>query len=458
MKIRKLWFLLTIFINQSLNAQQLTPAQVEQAKKLLSYAVESYFYNLQNMLDIKQSVEDRQQKYANAFAALFDKPENPNCHVSDFEPQRALGVSYSAFDYAKKMIQSYPEGAKVIWIATNQITEPVWEGGVFQIQIQLTKEIEGYFQKKILHDRQHHLTFYFRFQQASNDSITNFKLLNVGFSLGELQPFEPELVYIPGGEFMMGSQQPEGEDDEWPQHLVKVNSFYMGKYEVTNKEYAFFLNEMGNQTTLGFLWIDLNGEDHGDRCRIEYKNNEYVVQRGYENYPVAFVSWYGAVAYANWLSKKTGKNYRLPTEAEWEYAAGNGSKHTRFSWGDTKPQGKNGGNVADESAKKKFNWSVFIGYDDGYVFAAPVGRYHPNEFGLYDMTGNVWEWCSDWYQWDYYKISPYDNPKGAASGTSRVKRGASFHNAAMVCRVANRGSNPPNYTNHNLGFRLVLEP
>jgi len=397
-----------------LQAQYLSPSQMQQAKQQVSFVVETYFYNLQNITDTKQTLEDRQQKYGNAFAALFENPDNSNCHVSDFDPQRGLGVSFSAFDYAKKLIQSYPEGAKIVLVSENYLTtEPIWEGGVFQMQALITKEIDGYFQKKILHDKQHHLTFYFKFQSDSNDNITQFKLLNVGFALGELQLFEPELLLIPEGTFDMGAVQPEGENDEWPQHKVKVNTFYMSKYEVTNKEYALFLNEMGNQKTFGVEWIDLAGEDHGDRCRIEFKGNEYTVQRGYENYPVVFVSWYGAVAYANWLSKKTAKNYRLPTEAEWEYAAGNGVKHTRFSWGDSKPNGKNGGNVADETAKKKFNWSGFMGYEDGFVFASPIGSYNPNEFGLYDMTGNVWEWCSDWYQWDYYKTSPSDNPKGA---------------------------------------------
>jgi formylglycine-generating enzyme len=215
----------------------------------------------------------------------------------------------------------------------------------------------------------------------------------------ELLKAKPDnMVFIKGGTFQMGSS--DGGSDEQPVHEVRISDFYMGKYEVTVAEFRKFVEAENYKTEA----------EKGDGSTI-YKNGSWSRTAGVnwrhdtegntqtdENHPVIHISWNDATAYCAWLSRTTGKKYRLPTEAEWEYAAGNGSKHTKYSWGNSDPSGKKGGNVADKTAKARFtDWTIFDNYTDGYIFTAPVGSFDPNEFGLYDMSGNVWEWCSDWY-------------------------------------------------------------
>lgn len=148
----------------------------------------------------------------------------------------------------------------------------------------------------------------------------------------------------------------------------------------------------------------------------------------------------------------------MPTEAEWEYAARCGEKGYKYSWGDGGPQGKRGGNIADESLQRayKSGLEIWRGYDDGYVYTAPVGSFEPNEFGLYDMTGNVLEWCWDWYGKDYYKNSPKRNPQGPSRGDydSRVVRGGAWSSLPKYVRAADRSIVTPDYSNSYSGFRL----
>jgi formylglycine-generating enzyme required for sulfatase activity len=271
----------------------------------------------------------------------------------------------------------------------------------------------------------------------------------------------PETVFIQGGTFQMGSN--EVVSDEKPVHTVTVGNLYMGKYEVTVAQFRQFINEAGYQTDAdkdggSYMWT---GDKWEKRSGVNWKCDAEgnIRPQSEYNHPVIHVSWNDANEYCNWLSRKTGKSYRLPTEAEWEYAAGNGSMHTKYSWGNGDPYGKSGGNVADESAKRKFGWSgTRAGYDDGYATTAPVGSFNPNDFGLYDMTGNVWEWCSDWYGSYYYKNSPTTDPNGPSTGSYRVSRGGGWGSGARDCRTANRGSDGPDYRSGGLGFRLVLVP
>ncbi|MBN8680169.1 MAG: SUMF1/EgtB/PvdO family nonheme iron enzyme [Chitinophagales bacterium] len=266
------------------------------------------------------------------------------------------------------------------------------------------------------------------------------------------------MVLVKGGTFTMGDEKGDGDSDEKPTHTVTIKDFYLGKYEVTNAEFIQFLNEKGNQTEGGVEWINLDGKWDDERCRIMKSGSTFSVISGYENYPVIYVSWFGAVAYCNWLKQKKGGEYRLPTEAEWEYAAGNGNSHTKYSWGNDDPSGKKGGNVSDLTAKAKYSsWSAFESYRDGYVYTAPVGQFDPNSFGLYDMTGNVWEWCADWYDSEYYKNSPAQNPQGPTSGSSRVLRGGSWSPTPEYCRVAYRCRNYPYHRNYSVGFRVARD-
>ena len=265
--------------------------------------------------------------------------------------------------------------------------------------------------------------------------------------------FEPETVLIPGDTFQMGSN--DGDSDEMPIHAVTLSSFYMGKYEVTNAQFCQFLNEEGNQLQDTTAWIKLNGTWNAEKCRIIQEGDHFTVAPGFNNYPVIYVSWDGAVAYCRWLRDKTGKIYRLPTEAEWEFSAGNGTRHTKFSWGNDGPSAGKGGNVADEALKKEFpKWEIFTGYNDGFVINAPVGSFNANDFGLYDMTGNVWEWCSDWS--GKYNTGNALNPTGAPDGKRKVIRGGGWLGSPEACRVVDRYSDTHDHRGHSMGFRVAM--
>ncbi|HRI59501.1 MAG TPA: SUMF1/EgtB/PvdO family nonheme iron enzyme [Saprospiraceae bacterium] len=275
----------------------------------------------------------------------------------------------------------------------------------------------------------------------------------------DLNVAQDGMVLVRGGTFQMGSNG--NKNDEKPVHSVTISDFYLGKHEVTNAEYCLFLNEKGNQSEGGVEWINLSGNYDQEKCRILQIGKQFSVEAAYDNYPVIYISWYGAKAYCDWLTEKKGKKnsgyaYRLPTEAEWEYAAGNGSKHTRYSWGNGDPNGRSGGNIADASAAKILDASsVFRAYNDGFVFGAPVGSYNSNEFGIFDMTGNVREWCSDWYAGDYYATSPFENPPGPSQTIKKITRGGSWLTLLKDCGVASRSGAEPETSTCDIGFRIV---
>ena len=223
---------------------------------------------------------------------------------------------------------------------------------------------------------------------------------------------EPEMVFVEGGTFMMGCTPEQGRDcrdNEKPAHQVTVSSFYIGKYVVTQRQWRLLMGSNPRSSTLG------------------------------DNYPVDLVTWNAARDFINRLNAVTGKKYRLPTEAEWEYAARGGAKSKAYKY--------SGSNKLDDVA-----WFL----DNSGRGLHPVGTKQPNELGIYDMNGNVWEWCSDWA--GEYPVSPQRDSKGPASGTYRVRRGGGWIVRADLCRVAYRSWGVPDdiVNMGTYGFRLAL--
>ncbi len=240
---------------------------------------------------------------------------------------------------------------------------------------------------------------------------------------------EDQKIFVKGGTFMMGSPEGEGETWEKPQHKVTVSDFYIGKYEVTNAQYAEFLNAKGNQTEGGYTWLDINDE----YCQIEKVGDKFQAKSGKDNYPVIEVTWYGARAYAQWVGG------RLPTEAEWEYAARGGNKSNGYKY--------SGSNTIDDVA-----WY----WNNSSDRTKQVGTKQSNELGIYDMSGNVWEWCNDWY--GGYSSDAQTNPQGPDTGGDPVLRGGSWGGIASYCRVAYRLYNYPYSSFADYGFRVVFLP
>ena len=267
--------------------------------------------------------------------------------------------------------------------------------------------------------------------------------------------------WCPAGSFQMGSPSSEsGRDDDETQHRVTLTQgFWMLETEVTVGMYRSFVEETGHQSGAGYegkggRGYNASTEEWEQNPKYTWKNNGFPQE---ENHPVANVDWNDAVAFCEWLSRKTKTRIQLPTEAQWEYACRAGTTSSYY-FGNA-PEGLSKvGNVADGSAKKQFSGWTTIESEDGYVFIAPVGIYRPNAWGLYDMHGNVWEWCSDWYDGSYYDKSPTSDPTGPSSGSDRVIRGGCWHYHAKICRSAFRGSNSPDFRNASLGFRFSLVP
>ncbi|GAB6120551.1 SUMF1/EgtB/PvdO family nonheme iron enzyme [Dysgonomonas termitidis] len=233
-------------------------------------------------------------------------------------------------------------------------------------------------------------------------------------------PSEPEMVYVQGGTFWMGCTPEQGNDcdeNESPLHSVTLSDFYIGKYEITQKQWR--------------LIMGTNVKQQRDKANANLK----IYGEG-DNYPMYYVSWAEVQEFIQRLNAATGKAYRLPTEAEWEYAARGGSRSRGYKY--------SGSDTAGEVA-----W-----YNDNSGDKThPVGTKQANELGIYDMSGNVWEWCSDWY--GIYPASAQTNPAGASGGSYRVYRGGSWYSIARSVRVPYRYNISPGYRYLNLGFRLA---
>ncbi len=240
-----------------------------------------------------------------------------------------------------------------------------------------------------------------------------------------------EFVEIPAGCYQMGSTA--NDPDEQPVHEVCLQSFWLGRTEVTNGQYRRF-NAKHDSTS--YAGRNLNGDLQ----------------------PVVNITWEDANKFARWMSGRGGVNFRLPTEAEWEYAARGGSS-TTFPWGNDANEGCRYANIGDETAKKEWpKWNVFA-CTDGYAETAPVGMFLPNAFGLYDMIGNVWEWVSDWYSPSYYTTTATkESLKGPVEGFFRSARGGSWAVWPDYARTANRTGIDPDHPDLHVGFRLLMIP
>ena len=272
-----------------------------------------------------------------------------------------------------------------------------------------------------------------------------------------------KLILIPSGKFLMGSPKNEKDrNDNEQQHAVEITKpFYLGVHTVTIGQFRQFVDDAGYQTEAEKDGQGAWGYDPDKKAYETGKqyNWQHAGWKQTDDHPVVNVTWNDAVAFCDWLSKKEGKTYRLPTEAEWEYSCRAGTK-TRFWCGDEEETLKPVANMADASLKEK--WPAASGavgavvpWDDGYPFTAPVGKFNANAFGLCDMHGNVWQWCADWYDGDYYKDSPAQDPQGPDSGEFRVFRGGSFANVPRYCRSAYRDGFVPSRRNYDIGFRVV---
>ncbi len=225
---------------------------------------------------------------------------------------------------------------------------------------------------------------------------------------------EPEMAVIPEGRFLMGSDH--GASNESPVHRVWVGSFAIARTAITNRLYQLFLDDASREAPKGLLDSKFNHPDQ----------------------PVTSVSWFDAAAYCEWLARRTNRPYRLPTEAEWERAARGGLESKLYTWGDEAPQ----------SQPRYFELWL--------VGPERVAGRPPNGYGLFDISENVHEWCSDWYDESYYRVSPERNPQGPASGTRKSSRGGSWRHQIKITRVAARSSIPPEYQYSDYGFRCAM--
>lgn len=253
--------------------------------------------------------------------------------------------------------------------------------------------------------------------------------------LGDPRIHPETMVKVKAGEFIRGSDKKGAYDDEKPGRKIFLDEFMIGKYPVTNQEYKKFVDDHGYRNK--DYWTE-EGWKRKQKEKINEPRFWHDRKWNGANFPIIGISWYEACAYAKWLSQKTGDSYRLPTEAEWEKAA-RGTDDRVYPWG-------------NDFDKSKCN-----SRETGLGRTSPVGIFPQGEspFGCFDMAGNVWEWCSDWFGEEYYKKSPAKNPKGPSIGSYRVFRGGSWYLPSGRCRASYRYAYHPSFRDSILGFRLA---
>ncbi len=263
------------------------------------------------------------------------------------------------------------------------------------------------------------------------DTTQPTQLVSPSLSPCRAEEYVPVLVRIPSGWFLMGCDT--GRDNEKPVHRVWIDEFLLAARQVTNAEYGRFLRGTASLSLPPPFWSDAAFN--------------HPVQ------PVVGVSWYEAIRYCEWLNASTGgvansgvttgRNFRLPTEAEWERAARGGREGELYPWGDALPQ-----SLAGYAERCSAHWKTG---------PEPVGRAEPNAYGLYNMCDNVHEWCSDWYAPGYYAVSPERNPRGPETGDRRASRGGSWRHHIKMSRCAARSSIPPEFKYADYGFRVACD-
>ncbi len=256
-----------------------------------------------------------------------------------------------------------------------------------------------------------------------------------------------EMVLVPAGAFLMGSPKEEGQKIEHPQHEVRLDGFYIDTTEVSNEQYAAFLNEIrapeGKEGEI-WGWVVLRSDlQYPERARwwpseVFFSKGKYKVTPGFEKNPIITISWHGARTYCEYYGK------RLPTEAEWEKAARGGLEGKRFPWGDEYP-----------TAGATFN-RVWRNNEEPAP-TTPVASYAPNGYGIYDMAGNVWEWCEDGFDPGYYARSKNKNPRGGNDKFRKVLRGGSWFNPPGFIRVAQRNFGHAEGLMDAIGFRCAMD-
>jgi sulfatase modifying factor 1 len=290
-----------------------------------------------------------------------------------------------------------------------------------------------------------------------------------------IEPQKPSLedmIYLEGGDFLMGTDDAEGfpADGEGPVRSIKLRPFYIDPCTVTNGEFSAFVQATGYVTeaeTFGwsFVFHLLASDEVRSSVKQTVQSTPWwlAVEGAYwkhpegpdsgiedrMDHPAVHVSWNDAEAYCAWAGK------RLPTEAEWEYAARGGLIQKRYPWGDLlKPDGEHRCNIWQGKFPVKNNAS------DGYIGTAPVRAFEPNGFGLYNVSGNVWEWCADWFSPTFHITGPGENPAGPPKGEAKVMRGGSYLCHKSYCnryRIAARSSNTPDSSTGNMGFRCAAD-
>lgn len=244
----------------------------------------------------------------------------------------------------------------------------------------------------------------------------------------------PIMVAVEGGNFIMGDNSVK--NDAYPAHKVQLNDFLIGKYEVTHAEFLRFMNATG-YVIEAYLHDSIRmKKGYPQRNSVEPFRD---VRANDSMRPIGNINWFDAQAYIKWLNEMTGKNYRLPTEAEWEYAAKGGTKSKNYPY-------------AGSANLKEVAWFLDNSEGTGHT----VGQKLANELGIYDMAGNAHEWCSDWYAEQYYGSSPESNPQGPDFGNQKVIRGSSWHGKSEHMHISFRNYNFPYNNQNDYGFRLAL--